>query len=299
MKRLFFAFVVIGVIMVMLMANTNNVIVKTGDVALVINHFTGKVDPNIRHAGFNPMLPFSGNELLEIPTYSRTYTMVRESMEGSQGGDDSVLVNTLSANTLNVDTSITYHIAFEKDHPDRLVTLYNKYRNQFTNFSTFEEAQMRPAFRQAVVDAFGLASTSDNMTGEGKRKAAAYALEQLNRRFAPDSVVIDEVRIRTIYPDNRTVTALRSRLAAQQNLSLSKLNQKLQQLVNQKTILAAEAQAKAAHIQAASLTPRLVKSRHIKDLEIVGVPRGAIINLPSEDAGQPASRPNAGNGEEE
>ena len=127
-----------------------------------------------------------------------------------------------------------------------------------------------------MVDAFGVASTSQNMTGAGKRAAAAYALKELNDRFAPDSIVIDEVRIRAVYPDDATVTALRSRLAAQQSLKISQLNLQLQTITNQKAVLAATAQAQAAHIRAASLTPRLVKSRHIKDMEIVGVPRGTI-----------------------
>ena len=157
--------------------------------------------------GFNAQPPFSGNELIEIPTYERTYTMVRDSTEGAQPGDDSVLVNTLSSNTLNVDTSITYHIAYDPAHPERIIALYSKYRNQFADFGAFEEAQLRPAFRQAIVDAFGLASTSQNMTGDGKKAAAAYALKELNDRFNPDSIVIDEVRIRAIYPDEATVDA--------------------------------------------------------------------------------------------
>jgi regulator of protease activity HflC (stomatin/prohibitin superfamily) len=273
--------------------NTSGFVVKTGNVGLVINHYTGRVDPRVRHAGFNAQPPFSGNELIEIPTYDRTYTMVKDSSEGAHGGDDSVLVNTLSSNTLKVDTSITYHIAWDQDHPEQVIALYSKYRNQFANFDNFEEQQLRPAFRQSVVDAFGLANTAQNMSGDGKKHAAAYALKELNDRFNPDSIVIDEVRIRAIYPDAATVTALRSRLAAQQNLKLAQLNLQLQQIVNQKSVLKAQAEAQAAHVRAASLTPRLVKSRHIKDIEIVGVPRGAIINLPPDTAPE-AAKPDTG-----
>jgi len=53
-------------------------------------------------------------------------------------------------------------------------------------------------------------------------------------------------------------------------------------------VLAAQAQAQAAHIRAASLTPRLVKFKHIKDIEIVGVPRGAIVNLQNENGADSA-----------
>ena len=266
-------------------------VVKTGNVGLVVNHYTGRVDPRIRPAGFNAQPPFSGNELIEVPTYERTYTMVKDESEGAHAGDDSVLVNTLSANTLHVDASVTYHIAWEAAHPERIVALYAKYRNQFTDFAQLEELQLRPAFRQAVVDAFGVASTSQNLTGAGKRAAAAYALKELNDRFAPDSIVIDEVRIRAVYPDDATVTALRSRLAAQQSLKISQLNLQLQTITNQKAVLAATANAQAAHIRAASLTPRLVKSRHIKDMEIVGVPRGAIVNVPAGKDVPPADAP--------
>ncbi|MGI4790184.1 MAG: hypothetical protein ACRYFS_15200 [Janthinobacterium lividum] len=38
---------------------------------------------------------------------------------------------------------------------------------------------------------------------------------------------------------------------------------------------------------AASLTPRLVKFRHIKGIEIIGVPSGAIINLPPDTQAAP------------
>lgn len=275
--------IVIVILAGVLIVNTNGFVVKTGNVGLVINQFTGKVDRNVRHAGFNAQPPFSGNELIEIPTYFRTYTMVRDSAEGSHPGDDSVLVNTLSSNNMNVDTSITYHIAYDKQHPERIIELYQKFRNQFSDFTTFEEAQLRPAFRQAIVDAFGLATTSDNLTGEGKKKAAEYAMKELNDKFNQDSIVIDEVRIRAIYPDQATINALRTRLQAQQNLRLSQLNQQLQQLISQKAVMSAEAESQAAKIRSASLTPRLVKFKHIKDLEIVGVPKGAIINLPPEE----------------
>ena len=289
MKTGIIVIVILIVAAVLVGRNTSGFVVKTGNVGLVVNHYTGKVDGRVRHAGFNAQPPFSGNELIEIPTYERTYTMVRDEGEGARSGDDSVLVNTLSANTLNVDTSITYHIAYDPAHPERIVALYSKYRNQFVNFPAFEESQLRPAFRQAIVDAFGLASTSQNMTGAGKQAAAAYALKELNDKFNADSIVVDEVRLRAIYPDAATVTALRSRLQAQQNLKLSQLNLQLQNLVNQKSVLAAQAQAQAAHIRAASLTPRLVKFKHIKDIEIVGVPRGAIVNLPNTDEPAPAS----------
>lgn len=287
MKAWLIAAGAILVVIIFLGRNVSGFAVKTGNVGLIVNHYTGRVDPRIRHAGFNAQPPFSGNELIEIPTYERTCTLAKEDSDGSPNSDESVLVNTLSSNTLNVDTSITYHIAYDPAHPEKIVALYSKYRNQFTDFESFEQAQLLPAFRQAVVDAFGLASTSQNMTGDGKRKAAIYALNELNNRFNPDSIVIDEVRIRAIYPDAATVEALRSRLQAQQNLKLSQLNLQLQGLLNQKAVLAATAQAKAYHIRAASLTPRLVKFKHIKDIEIVGVPRGAIVNLPNSDSDQP------------
>ena len=269
----------------------NGVIVKPGNVALVINHYSGAVDPRVRHAGFNPQPPFSGNEMIEIPTHMRTYTMVKDDTEGSHQGDDSVMVNTLSSNTLHVDCSISYHINFDPNHEGQIVSLYNKYRTQFTDFNDFEEKQLRPAFRQAIVDAFGLKNTADVMTGEGKKEAAAYAFKQLNDHFNPDAIVIDEVRIRAIYPDDATVAALRTRLEAQQNLRLSTLNMQLNALTNQRAILAAQAQAEAAQIRAASLTPRLVKFRHIKDIEIIGVPSGAIINLPPDSQAAPDAAP--------
>ena len=293
MKRVLPFVIVLVVAALVIARNTSGFVVKTGNVGLVINHYTGRVDPRIRHAGFNAQPPFSGNELIEIPTYERTYTMVKDEGEGAHPGDDSVLVNTVSSNTLNVDTSVTYHLAWDPAHPERIVALYSKYRNQFADFGGFEEAQLRPAFRQAVVDAFGLKTTAQNMTGDGKKAAAAYALGELNARFNPDSIVIDEVRIRAIYPDAATVVALRSRLAAQQNLKLAQLNQQLQTLVNQKSVLRAQAEARAAQVRAASLTTRLVKSRHVKDIDIVGVPRGAIINLPPDAAPAATAAPAA------
>lgn len=281
-----------------LIYRSSGFVVKTGNVGLVINHYSGKIDPRVRTAGFNAQIPFSGNELVEVPTYERTYTMVRDSAEGAHPGDDSVLVNTLSANTLKVDVSMTYHIGWDKDHPERIVALYQKYRNQFHDFAAFEEVQLRPAFRQAVVDAFGSATTSQNMTGAGKKAAAAYALKELNARFNPDSIAIDEVRIRAIYPDEATVAALRSRLQAQQNLKLSQLNLQLQSLNNQRSVLKAQADAQSSRIRAASLTPRLVKFKHIHDIEIVGVPRGAIVNLPRDAEPPASSEPAASNTQE-
>ena len=255
------------------------------------------MDPNVRHAGFNAQPPFSGNELIEIPTYERTYTMVQGPAKARTTSRTTACSSTRSRPTRSsVDTSVTYHIAWDPAHPERIIALYAKYRNQFADFSNFEEMQLRPAFRQAVVDAFGLANTAQNMSGDGKKAAAAYALKELNDRFNPDSITIDEVRIRAIYPDDATKVALRSRLAAQQNLKLSQLNLQLQQIVNQKSVLKAQAEAQAAQIRAASLTPRLVKFRHVKDIEIIGVPRGAIVNLPPDapDTSEGTPKPDTG-----
>jgi regulator of protease activity HflC (stomatin/prohibitin superfamily) len=262
----------------------NGLVVAPGNVALIINQYNGRVDSRVRHAGWNAQAPFSGNEVVEIPTYLRTYTMVQDSKEGPHQGDDSVVVQTLSSNTLNVDCSITYHINFDPHHEDRLITLYKKYRSEFDDFDDFEEAQLRPAFRQAIVDAFGLNNTDEELTGAGKRAAAAYALNQLNQRFNPDSIVIDEVRIRTIHPDTQTVQTLLSRLQAQQNLRIAQLNMQLQEINNQRAILKAQADAEAARIRASSLTPRLVAYRHIKDWTIVGVPSGSIVNIPPDNS---------------
>jgi regulator of protease activity HflC (stomatin/prohibitin superfamily) len=261
-------------------------IVDPGNVALLINHYSGKIDPHVRHAGWNAQPPFSGNEVIEIPTYLRTYTMVKDSKEGAHIGDDSVTVQTLSSNTLNVDCSVTYHIAFDPQHEERIISLYQKYRSEFSDFDDFEEHQLRPAFRQAIVDAFGLNNTDVAMTGDGKRAAAAYALNQLNTRFNPDSIVVDEVRIRTIYPDAQTVQTLLSRLQAQQNLRIAQLNMELQSINNQKAVLKAQADAQAAHIRAASLTPRLVAFHHIKDWNIEVVPSGSIVNIPPDSSSQ-------------
>ncbi len=288
MRRSLMFGIVAVVVLFVLLGNTNGFVVKTGNIGLVINHYNGRIDSRIRHAGFNPQPPFSGNELLEIPTYERTYTMVRESSEGAQQGDDSVLVNTSNANTLHVDTSITYHIAYDPQQSGRIIDLYKKYRGQFAQFDQFEDNQLRPAFRQAIVDAFGSQTTSQNMTGDGKRRNSQYAVDELNKRFNHDAIVIDEVRIRAIYPDDATVGVLRSRLKAQQSVRLSQLNLQLQQLVNQKNIMSAQAQAQAAHLRASSLTPRLVRYKHIKDLEIIGVPSSAIVNIPPDEAAAPA-----------
>ena len=266
-------------------------VVKTGNVGLVINHFSGKVEGKIRHAGFNPLPPASGYEMLEIPTHKRTYTMVREGAEGAHGGDDSVRVNTLTGNVLNVDTSVTYHLSYDASREDEIKALYSKYRSQFqgTGFAAFEEVQLRPVFRKAVGDAFGRMSTVEAMTGDGKNKAAKGALQELNTRLNADSIVIDEVRIRAIWPDENTKNTLRTHLVAEQNLTLSTLNQKLAQINNERAISKAEADAKAARIRASALTPRLVRFKHLDDINIVGVPPGAIVNTGATPIEAPAA----------
>lgn len=271
-------------------------VVKTGNVGLVINHFSGKVEGRIRHAGFNPLPPASGYEMLEIPTHKRTYTMVRESGEGAHGGsDDSVRVNTSTGNVLNVDTSITYHLAYDPARESEISALYSKYRSQFQGkgFSAFEEVQLRPVFRKAVGDAFGRMSTVEAMTGDGKLKAAKSALQELNTRLNADSIVVDEVRIRAIWPDDNTKNTLRTHLVAEQNLTLSTLNQKLAQINNERAISKAEADAKAARIRASALTPRLVRYKHLDDINIVGVPPGAIVNAGAAPMEAPAATTSA------
>jgi regulator of protease activity HflC (stomatin/prohibitin superfamily) len=259
-------------------------VVKTGNVGLVVNHYSGNIDGRVRHAGFNAQPPFSGNELIEIPTHERTYTMVKDFGEGSHAGDDSVMVNTASSNNLYADTSVTYHIVYDPQHPDAIVRLYNKYRSQFqgSGFGAFEETQLRPLFRNAVSNAFGKETTLEAMTGQGKRKAAEDAAATLNQQLAADSINVDEVRIRAVYPDEATKKTLRTHLEAEQNLRLATLNQQLADLQNQKEVSHAAAEAQAARMRAASLSPRLVRFRHLENLNIVGVARGTILSVSQE-----------------
>jgi hypothetical protein len=256
-------------------------VVKTGNVGLVVNHYTGAIDGRVRHAGFNQQPPFSGKELIEIPTYKRTYTMVRDSGEGAHAGDDSVMVNTASSNNLHADVSVTYHIQFDPQRGDEIVHLYQKYRTQFqgSGFEAFEEAQLRPLFRNAISNAFGHESTLTAMTGDGKRKAAVQAEQLLTSQLAPDAIQIDEVRIRAVYPDDATKRTLQTHLAAEQNLRLATLNQQLNALTNQKDVSRATAEAQAARIRAASLSPRLVRFRHLDAIQIVGVARGSMVSV--------------------
>ena len=269
-----------------LLSGCSGFVVKTGNVGLVVNHYTGVIDGRVRHAGYNAQPPFSGKELIEIPTYERTYTMVRESGEGTHTGDDSVMVNTASSNTLHADVSVTYHIVYDPNRGDEVVSLYNKYRTQFqgSGFGAFEETQLRPLFRNAVSDAFGRESTLIAMTGDGKRRVAALAAKTLNAQLAADSLQIDEVRIRAVYPDESTRKTLQTHLAAEQNLRLATLNQRLNDLTNQRDIARATAEAQAARLRAASLTPRLVKFRHLENLHIVGVARGTMVSIPGANS---------------
>lgn len=263
--------------------------ISAGNVGLVVNHYTGKVDGNVRKAGFNPQAPMSGNELIEIPTYKQSYSMARV----SNGDDDSVRANTMSGNTLNVDVSITYHLNYDPAQEDRIMTLYDRYRTQFRagGFNGFEQNQLRPLFRKYVANAFGKMSTVEATTGAGKRRAAADALAELNRVLGPDSIAVDEVRIRAVWPDERTRQTLKTHLVAEQNLRISTLNQQLSSINNEREVSKAEAEAVAAKIRAASLSPRLVRYKHLDNIKIIGVPRGAIVNT---GAAPPASLP-AGN----
>ena len=118
------------------------------------------------------------------------------------------------------------------------------------------------------------------MTGEGKRKAAQDATNALNQQLAPDSIHVEEVRIRAVYPDEATKKTLQTHLEAEQNLRLATLNQKLSELQNQKEVSRAAAEAQAARLRAASLTPRLVKFKHLDSINIVGVARGSMISVP-------------------
>jgi hypothetical protein len=144
MKTFLVALAVVLVVGVFLVRRTSGFVVKTGNVGLVINHYSGKINPNVRTAGFNAQPRSAAMNWSRCRPYQRTYTMVRDSTEGGHAGDDSVLVNTLSSNTLKVDVSVTYHIAWDPQHPERIVALYKKYRSQFRDFASFEEVQLRP-----------------------------------------------------------------------------------------------------------------------------------------------------------
>lgn len=257
MKRTF----LLAALVALSVSGCGSAYVKQGNVGLVVDNFTGKIDQFL-NPGYRLAIPI-GQHIIEFPVIKQQYVMVAGNEGQRSGEDDSVKVNSLEGQSFTVEASIEYRI----HDKDSVAPLYQKYAKPFDDIV---EQYYRSKFRKVIVDGFSSLPMNDAITGAGRKKVENQALAELRDTLKDDKIDVYGVYIRAVNVPESIANSIAAKTQAENELIKART-------VAQQQIVEAEAEAKARmirataeananHLLASSLTPELVKLKAIETI---------------------------------
>jgi regulator of protease activity HflC (stomatin/prohibitin superfamily) len=232
--------------------------ISPGHVGIVIHHTGGGVDPTPLGAGLHPRNPLF-TDIVEYPTYMQTLVLTRASNEGSPNNDE-INVNSVEGQPISLDVSMSFQL-----DPSKVPNLYTTFRS---SIETIQAGYVRQAIRQALQEVVGQEEIAA-IIGPKKSEATSRVQTLLEQRLSPYGIEVKQFTINELRPPQSVVEAINQKnvmqqqaLTAQNELQKREFNatgDSIEAAGHAKAILTeAEAQAKANHLLAESITPTLV-----------------------------------------
>jgi regulator of protease activity HflC (stomatin/prohibitin superfamily) len=259
--------------------------IAPGNVGLVIDNYQGVIETGKMPAGLHWQGPWE--TVIEVPTAQRTITLdhTQQEPDGSPGG---VLVNTAS-NMLSADVTAQYSI-----EGDRANDLYSAYQDQFADIDAFERIHLIPAIKESVNYAIGDIDTADALTSAGKERAAATALDMLQKEWGPRGVDFHNLFVRGIDLDQESKDLLNQTVQKLQEIDNARLAVQQQQIDNQTVIQQARAAAQINRLQDSTLTDLYLQDKLLDRVDTVYLPSDQILGMLRESGGGNAAATSSG-----
>lgn len=220
--------IVLGVILMLLSTFT---VVDAGNVG--VPQTLGSVGSSIA-PGFHMVAPWT--DVSEISIKTQEYTMSHVSNDGKKAGDDSVAVQSLDNATLNIDSTVLYHV-----DGGSAANLFKKYGTDY------EGKIVRPTIRSAIRDA----ATEFQATELGTSKRRNYeqsVATSIEKGFTQYGLVLESVKIRDIGLPQTVIDSINAKIKAQQNVVTAQFELQNVTIEAQKKIVIAKGSADAQQI---------------------------------------------------
>ena len=233
--------------------------INPGHVGIVIHRAGGGVDPHPLGPGVHTRVPFATG-IEEYPVFLKTVVLTRATGE-SAGGNDEINVNSVEGQPLSLDVSLS----FELD-PAQTPKLYSTFR---TDIDQITHGFVKQAIRQSLQEVVGTEPIAD-IIGPKKAEATNSARALIAQRLQPYGFEVKQFTLNELRAPEAVMQAINQKnVMQQQGLTAQNELQKNQFQAQGDSIKAAgrakaitaeaEAQARANHLLAESITPTLVQ----------------------------------------
>jgi regulator of protease activity HflC (stomatin/prohibitin superfamily) len=194
-------------------------------------------------------------DLYIFPTFQQNYVWTAGEDEGSPN-DESFTFQTSEGMSVNTDLGIEYHIS-----PTNITAIFSKYRKGVEELTDI-------VLRNAVRDGFNNTASKypvEYVYGEGKTALLKEVLRQIQSRFTPQGIVVDNLYyIGSIRLPDNVVTALNNKVQAIQDADKAKNELEKTKWEAEKTVVKASAEAKANQVLSSSINASLIQWRRIE-----------------------------------
>lgn len=186
-------------------------------------------------------------ELFLFPTFLQNYTWTT----ASEGGDESITMQTTEGLSINSDVGITYNI-----RPENVVKVFQKYRLGIKEITdTFLRNMTRDAMNQV-----SSTMTVEQIYGANKGDFIAKVNDIVKQQAAVDGIEVDKIYLIGSFRLPATVIAsINSKIQASQNAMKVENEIATAKAEAQKTVIEAQAKAEANLTLSHSLTPEFLQ----------------------------------------
>lgn len=251
--------IVLGAILLLLLLSSSVTYVNPGYVGIVIHRAGGGVDPQPLGPGLHARNPLTTG-IVEYPVFMQTLVLARGTNEGSLRNDE-INVNSVEGQPLSLDVSMSFEL-----NPASVPKLYQTFR---TDIGVIQHGYVKQAIRQALQETVGHEAIAD-IIGPKKAEVVARAQRSLEQHLAPYGIEVKQFTLNELRAPDAVMQAINQKnVMQQQGLTAQNELQKNQFQAQGDSIKAAgrakaitaeaEAQARANHLLAESITPTLVQ----------------------------------------
>jgi regulator of protease activity HflC (stomatin/prohibitin superfamily) len=250
--------IVAGLIVLLLLLPTTVTYIHPGHVGIVISRTGGGVERIPLDAGLHTRNPLTTG-IEEYPIYMQTLVLAKAANEGNADNEE-INVNSVEGQPISLDVAMSFELDAMK-----VPELYSTFRN---NIDFIQHNYVKQTIRQALQEVIGGEAIAD-ILGPKKAEVVNRTQTLLDKRLSPYGFLVKQFTINEIRAPQTVIDAINAKNVMQQAALTSQNELQKNQFQSQgdsikaaghaKAILAeAEAQAKANHLLAESITPTLV-----------------------------------------
>ncbi len=250
--------IVAGLIVLSALLPTTVTYIHPGHVGIVISRTGGGVERIPLDAGLHTRNPLTTG-IEEYPIYMQTLVLAKAANEGNADNEE-INVNSVEGQPISLDVAMSFELDAMK-----VPELYSTFRN---NIDFIQHNYVKQTIRQALQEVIGGEAIAD-ILGPKKAEVVNRTQSLLDKRLSPYGFLVKQFTINEIRAPQTVIDAINAKNVMQQAALTSQNELQKNQFQSQgdsikaaghaKAILAeAEAQAKANHLLAESITPTLV-----------------------------------------